>query len=76
MRDWKGIQRDTAFTDDSPHFVQNARYWVDGELQRRSGLEAYTAQSGIALTNFRTPVGDYFVIFQDALGNLVSVAAT
>lgn len=76
MRSWAGIRRDTTSTDDNPLYVQNARYWVDGEMQRRSGLERYAIQSGLTLTNFRPNNGGYFVLFQDALGNLVAEVAT
>lgn len=76
MRDWTGIRRDTVSTDDNPIYVQNARYWVNGEMQRRSGLERYAQQSGMTLTNFASANGSYFVIFQDALGNLISEVAS
>lgn len=69
---WKGIVRQQAFDGPGGHFVQNCRFWVGGELQRRHGLLYATTQSGTAIIDFRHPVNGRYAVYYSS-GNLVAV---
>ncbi len=76
MRAWIGIQRDNSAVGDAAHYVQNARFYRDGELQRRHGLVKSAAQSGIAVSMFYHASAGYFGVYQTSGGLIVALAAT
>jgi hypothetical protein len=70
---WQGVQRQESF--DNPNgalFLQNARFYIEGELARRHGLLLNTAQSGTVANNFYNPVTGRFSIYFSN-GNLVAL---
>ena len=69
---WKGIVRQQTFEGPGGYYVQNCRFWQEGELQRRHGLSFVTATSGTGITDFRHPTLGRFAIFAGS-GNLVAV---
>lgn len=75
MRDWTGIQLDTAATDPGCVYAMNASYFLKGEIQRRPGMVQFTTQSGIALANFQNPMTNQFVVFATSTGTVEAVAA-
>lgn len=60
IRDWEGLRYDDSASGDGALIAQNTRFYVDGELQRRPGLEA---QSAGAVSNAKS-----FCTYGDALG--------
>ena len=75
MRDWTGIQLDTAATDPGAVFATNPSFFTKGELARRHGMVAFTAQSGTALANFQNQMTGQFVVFATNTGTVEAVAA-
>jgi len=75
MREWTGIQLNTASTDPGCVFAVNHSYFTEGEVARRPGMVAFTTQSGIALANFQNPMTGQFVVFATSTGTVESVAA-
>lgn len=75
MRQWEGIRDDTADTGDGCMSVTNAYFHLDGEIQRRYGLEIFAAQSGRTLSGFRNKVGQHFTVFITADGDVISTDA-
>lgn len=75
MRNWEGIQLNTAATDPGSVLVVNPSFYVTGEMKRRSGLVNFTNQSGVALTNFQNPFTGYFAVFATSTGTVEAVSA-
>ncbi len=76
VKAWKGIQRDIEAVGDAAHYAQNARFYRDGELQRRRGLVKSVVQSGIAVAMFNHVSAGYFGVYQTSSGTIEAVAAT
>lgn len=74
MKQWPGMERNTADAGDGCLFVANAFYHKDGEIQRRHGLTLFTNQSGRTMRGFRAKTGEYFTVFCTDAGTVVSVA--
>lgn len=74
MREWSGIQLDTAVTDPGTVFAVNQSYYLTGELQRRNGMVNFAAMSGIAIANFQNPFTGQFAIFATAAGTVEAIA--
>lgn len=76
MRKWQGIRRDTDSTlEDGALYLVNPSLYTEGEMKRRDGMRAFTAQSGVAITNFWTPLSGFRAIFATSTGTVVSLAA-
>lgn len=74
MKTWDGIRRDSDATGDGAWFALNPGMSIEGELGRRGGLVAFTAQSGTAFTNFWSSTQGYYAVFATSTGSVVSVA--
>lgn len=74
MREWSGIQLDTATTDPGTVFAVNQSYYVTGELRRRPGMVGFTNVTGIAIANFQNPMTGKFAIFATSTGTVEAVA--
>jgi len=75
MRNWSGIQLDTAATDPGTVFAVNVNYFVTGEVRRRLGMVGFTPVSGIAISSFQNPMTGQFAIFATSTGTVEAVAA-
>lgn len=75
MRQWEGIRDDTADTGEGCMSVTNAYFHLDGEIQRRYGLEQYQAQSGRTIRGFRSAAGAHFTVFVTDAGAVISTDA-
>lgn len=77
MRKWQGIRRDTDSTlDDGPLLLINTSLYTDGEMMRRPGMSAFAMQSGVAITNFWTPLSGFRAIYATSAGTVISLAAS
>jgi hypothetical protein len=65
--EWEGIKRDTGYDKDGALFVANARYYLEGELQRRAGFQKLnqSAQPMSVMSTFRHPQAGMFVVYAD-----------
>ena len=72
LREWTGIERDVSSNDSGgAHYVQNSRFWIDGELQRRLPVQrAITQNAGNGMSMFIAPTGVAYIVTADLLGNL------
>lgn len=70
---WMGITGRKSYDSPGATYVQNARFWVDGELQRRHGMTTTgTAQSGQNLMSYRHPLTGLFAVYYTNTGQLVA----
>ncbi len=78
MRKWDAIKReDAADTLDGAHYVQNARYYLEGEIQRRRGLVKFAAvTSPRVMTNFWTPTAGFKALFFTSAGTIEGLTAS
>ena len=77
MRDWQGIRQDTAWTENDGAFMAvNLEYEIDGEIRRRPGLEAFTQQSGTAMSCFWVPTTGYQIAFATSDGEVYALELT
>jgi hypothetical protein len=76
MRDWPGIRADTEITkEDGALYLVNPSLYTSGELKRRDGMSQFTAQSGVVLTNFWSPLSGQQVVFATSTGSVIALAA-
>lgn len=77
MRNWQGIRQDSDWTgDDGAFFLSNVNLDIEGELRRRPGLSAFSAQSGTCMLNFWNAANGYQIAFATATGELVVLETT
>jgi hypothetical protein len=77
MKQWDGIRADTAETDDGVMFVNNANFFIDGELRRRTGMTGFpVTQSGTALSEYRNILTNRYVVFATSTGTVEAQVAT
>lgn len=77
MRHWTGTERDTDATDPGAHHVENARFYINGEVQRRHGLVKLSASTGgLVIAPYWHPVQGQRAVFFLSTGAVVEVAAT
>ena len=73
---WQGIRRDTDDTSmDGIIYASNVRYYSEGEIGRRRGMERAASFSGTGIVGFKTAASltQYAVIFTTT-GTLEAVA--
>lgn len=75
MREWKGMKRrESATASGAPHLLVNTRYEVDGELQRRRGLEKITNTGATVAAAYWHPLTGYVVLLRTSGGAIESVS--
>lgn len=72
--DWQGIRNDTGATGEGAYRQIGTEMRIQGELQRRPGMELAVAQSGIVLTSMWSPIAGRFAVFSTAAGSIISEA--
>lgn len=72
--EWEGIKRDTGYDKEGALYVANARYYLEGELQRRAGFQKLnqSAQAMSTMTMFRHPKTGTFAIYADKATGVVA----
>ena len=75
--EWAGLRYDNSASSDGALIAQNSRFYVDGELQRRPGLESVnvgTLSQALGFVTLGDLLGHQYVIIVNALGTMESVA--
>lgn len=75
MREWDGIRADTSDDGEGALFVNNASFFIQGELRRRHGMEGFTGQSGTAISGFWNVGTGRWTIFSTSGGAVVALAS-
>lgn len=76
IRNWEGLRYDDTASGDGALTAQNTRFYVDGELQRRPGLEAQSAGRVLNATSFCTygdALGRQFIVLFLSSGTIQTV---
>lgn len=76
MRKWDGIRANQSEVGDGTLIATNVRYSIEGELQRRPGMAAFTNNSGWAMRDFYAPDGTRYVIIVTTYGTVEALEAT
>lgn len=77
MKTWRGIALDFTALSDGASFIRNARFYIEGELNRRLALQiAVASSSEYGMVMFGPPSGGQYVIIADGSGNINSAEAT
>jgi hypothetical protein len=74
MREWDGIRADTSDDGEGALFVNNASFFIQGELRRRHGMEGFTDQSGVAIADFWNVGTGRWAIFATSTGDVIALA--
>lgn len=80
MRIWHGVQRNEGATGDAAFMATNVRFYTEGELQRRNGMQRHqspvTAYQMTGLVCFSPNTGTMSIIQVDGNGTVSVLAAT
>jgi hypothetical protein len=72
---WDGIHDDSSDIDsEALSTAVGVSFFVEGELRRRPGLTYCSANGGIALPHFRSPVTGSWLLVVKSTGAVESVA--
>ncbi len=75
--EWDGLRYDDSASGDGALIAQNSRFYIDGELQRRPGLESVSAGSVVESLCFATYgdlLGDQYIVLVSDTGTIQTVA--
>jgi len=76
MKQWDGMHFDTAANNGGATFIQNSRFYTDGEIQRRHALQLMNYGSvnrTISLATFGDAKGQQYVMVFTSAGNIEMV---
>lgn len=77
IRDWEGLRYDTAANASGALTATGARFYIEGEMGRRPGLEAVTAgavSNATAMATYGDLRGQQFLVLTLATGVVQTVA--
>lgn len=75
VSDWDGIHDDQSDIDsDGLSEAVGVSFFIEGELRRRPGLTYCTANGGLALAHFRSPVTGSWLLVVKSTGAVEGIA--
>lgn len=78
LEQWPGMQTDQDAVGAGCSWVQNPRWWIAGEMQRRHGLSKLAAIGSTANVNaarFWNPLTGYVAVFATSAGTIETASA-
>ncbi len=75
--EWDGLRYDDTASGSGALIAQNSRFYVDGELQRRPGLESVSVGSvvqALCFVTFGDLLGNQYIVLVNSTGTIQTVA--